>query len=363
MTKALVVDDSALMRHRIGQLLAARGCTVATARNGAHALEVLREFAPDVVTLDINMPEMDGLTCLARLMAERPTPVVMISSLTEQGALATLEALQLGAVDYVHKPDGTVSLGLERVEDEIATKVLAAAGARIRKAPGLSARLRADSARIARSAAKPAPAPARDALVLIGASTGGPVTLEEILSGLDARFPLPILICQHMPASFTGPFAARLDQVCALRVREVTRPTVIEPGHVLIGRGDADLVVTRRGDRLIASSVPCDRSVPWHPSVGRLVETAAKAVPAEALIGVMLTGMGDDGAAAMAALRRAGGRTIAESEASAVVFGMPQALIRQGGAELVLDAGRIARQTTAWAARIAASRPDAVLRH
>lgn len=350
MTKALVVDDSALMRRRIGQILAAHGCTVAAARNGVDALAMLHDFAPDVVTLDVNMPEMDGLTCLARLMAERPTPVVMISSLTEQGALATLEALHLGAVDFVHKPDGTISLGIERVEGEIAAKVLAAAKARLRRRP---------AAPSPRPAAKPAPACAPQAgpgggLVLVGASTGGPAALEEILCGLDHRFPLPVLVCQHMPASFTGQFAARLDRSCALQVREVAQPTPVEPGSILIGRGDADLVVTRRGDRLIAAAMPCDRAVPWHPSVGRLVETAMRAAAPETIIGVMLTGMGDDGAAAMTELRHAGGRTIAEAESSAVVFGMPQALIRRGGAELTLDAGRIAHQLALWAPQIVA---------
>jgi two-component system chemotaxis response regulator CheB len=352
MTKALVVDDSALMRRRIGQILARHGCTVATARNGKDALAMLAAFAPDVVTLDVNMSEMDGLTCLARLMEERPTPVVMISSLTEQGALATLEALRLGAVDFVHKPDGTISLDIDRLEGEIAAKVLAAARARLRRRPAAVVRPPA-----ARPAPKPAAkGPAGEGLVLIGASTGGPATLEEVLSGLDADFPLPVLVCQHMPASFTATFATRLDQVCRLRIREVSAPTPVEPGTVLIGRGGADLVVTRRGKRVVAVAVPRDQAVPWHPSVGRMVETAMKAVPAEALIGVMLTGMGNDGAAAMTALRHAGGRTIAESEASAVVFGMPQVLIRSGGAALVLDADRIARQLKAWAGPIARAR-------
>ena len=350
MPKVLVIDDSALMRKRLSQMLQARHWQVETARNGAQALEMVEACAPDVITLDINMPEMDGLTFLSHLMHRRPTPVVMVSSLTEAGALATFEALQLGAVDFVHKPDGTVSLDLHRVEDEICAKVAAAVRARLPR-PG-AARRAPPVPRVRRPAPVPtlAPLDGPERLVLVGASTGGPRALEDFVSALPGDFPAPVLICQHMPAAFTGPFANRLDQISALAVQEVTGPTALAPGHVYIGRGDADFVLLRRAGKLMATSVPIDAR-PWHPSIGRLVETALGLLPAERLIGVMLTGMGDDGTPEMTKLLRAGGRTVAQDEASSVVFGMPAALIAAGGAEAVLPPGRIPARLGVWLQR------------
>lgn len=250
--KALVVDDSALMRRQIGDILTRGGLEVVTARTGAEALDRIHEEAPDVVTLDINMPEMDGLTCLSRIMAECPRPVVMISSLTEEGALATLEAIALGAVDFVHKPGGTVSTGLREQEDVIIAKVSAAAGARVRRSSGLRQRMEARRDAILRAPPRTrlrhgAYGPGNEALTLIGASTGGPAVLEEILSGLGADYPMPVLVCQHMPASVTRHFAQRLDQCCALRVEEVRRQTVLEAGTIYLARGDADMIVQERG--------------------------------------------------------------------------------------------------------------------
>ena len=347
MMKVLVVDDSALMRRQIGDILTRGGFAVSTARTGAEALVRIAEDAPDIVTLDINMPEMDGLTCLSRIMAEMPRPVVMISSLTEEGALATLEAIALGAVDFVHKPGGTVSTALREQEDLIIAKVAAAAGARIRRATGLRQRLAARRDAIMRAPLRPRVraagyGPGNEALTLIGASTGGPAVLEEILSGLASDYPMPVLVCQHMPASVTRHFAQRLDQCCALRVEEVRRHTVLEAGTIYLARGDADMIVQARDERLMATMVPASRSHNWHPSVSRLVETALKTVTADSLIGVQLTGMGDDGAAELAELKRRGGYTIAESEDSCVVYGMPRALVERGGASEVLPGHAIA---------------------
>lgn len=361
--KALVVDDSALMRRQIGDILARGGFAVVTARTGAEALDRIREEAPDVVTLDINMPEMDGLTCLSRIMEEAPRPVVMISSLTEEGALATLEAIALGAVDFVHKPGGTVSTGMREQEDVIIGKVLAAAGARVRRASGLRQRLAARREAISRAPVRPRPrherfGPGNEALTLIGASTGGPAVLEEILSGLGADYPMPVLVCQHMPASVTRHFAQRLDQCCALRVEEVRRQTPLEAGTIYLARGDADMVVQARDGRLVAAMHPASRAHVWHPSVSRLVASAMETVTADALIGVLLTGMGDDGAAELAELRCRGGHVIAESEASCVVYGMPRALVERGGASEVLAASQIAGRLE----RVAAARMRAPLR-
>ena len=364
MTRILVIDDSALMRRKIAQILEAEGWAVETARKGAQALEMVPSLKPDVITLDINMPEMDGLTFLAHLMEIRPTPVVMVSSLTTEGALATFEALELGAVDYVPKPDGTVSLSMEAVAGMLCEKVAAASRARIRRQGRMIAAPAPKSAPppVTRGAVRaPAPAskaapsldratlPGRPKLLLIGASTGGPRTVETVLAGLPADFPLPIMLCQHMPATFTSTFARRLADNIRLDVVEVGSPTPIVPGRVIVGRGDADLILTRRAGTLTATSVPADPSRPWHPSVGRMVASAAELIPPREILAVMLTGMGDDGAREMTSLARAGGRTIAEAEETCVVWGMPRALAEAGGAEVVLPCQDIAQRIVTWA--------------
>jgi two-component system chemotaxis response regulator CheB len=358
--RLLVVDDSALMRKHLRTVFEAEGdFELAFARNGREALEQAEAFQPDVITLDVNMPELDGLSCLERLMANGCTArVLMVSSLTERGAEVTLRALELGAVDYVPKPDGTVSLSIDRISALLVAKVRAAARARPARARGLRERVRAQrqeaerhaAAGSARLAAARAGAPG---LVVIGVSTGGPSTLEEIVPELPGDFPWPVVIAQHMPSSFTGVFARRMNTLSTLEVVEVSATLPLERGRVYIGRGDADVVVDRRLGRLVVRSVPSDAS-PWHPSADRLVTSALEVVPAAVLIGVLLTGMGNDGATAMAQLRRRGGHTIAESEASAVVFGMPAELIRLGGAEHVLAATDVARQLIAWSHRLAA---------
>lgn len=351
MAKVLVVDDSALMRRRIADILRGAGFTVETAANGEEALERLKPFDPDVVTLDVTMPGMDGLTCLKRIMVEHPKPVVMVSALTAEGADVTLEALRLGAVEAVAKPGGIGSL--DRIAEELVDTVRAAASSRPRRVRGLRERLRLARARIAGEdfVADPPVTPLadeEDGLVLIGVSTGGPSTLEDILPALPADFPWPVVVAQHMPANFTRALARRLDDICAVTVTEAASPTPLEPGMVCIARGGADLVVVRRGGRLVAQPVPAAEDKSWHPNVDRMVESALKAVPASRLVGVLLTGMGYDGAATMAEMRRQGGRTIAESEESAVVFGMPQELIRRGGADIVLPADRVAQQLIKW---------------
>jgi two-component system chemotaxis response regulator CheB len=348
--RVLVVDDSALMRRYLRELLTETGeFEVSTARDGVDALAQLHAVNPDVITLDINMPEMDGLTCLARIMTERPKPVLMVSSLTTKGAEATYEALALGAVDFFAKPDGTISLSLRQSSEQIVALVRAAAGARVSNTRGLGARLRTESARIASAVPKAAgTASLSMGLVLIGVSTGGPRVLEEILPKLPADYPWPVLVAQHMPGSFTGSFSRRLDSVCKLGVEELTNRSTLLPGRAYIGRGDADLIVIKRGGQLMGAAVPSDTARLWHPSVSRLVETALSCLEAPRLVGVMLTGMGNDGAEPMTRLHRLGGRTVAEDESTAVVFGMPGELIKAGGASVVLPSNRIAQQLIAW---------------
>jgi two-component system chemotaxis response regulator CheB len=341
----LVVDDSALMRRAIKGILEEAGFEVHTARNGVDALEQLSRVRPDVVTLDINMPEMDGLTCLAKIMAEHPTPVVMLSSLTEKNALITFEALELGAVDYVAKPGGTVSLNIDEVAAEIVGKVHAAASARISRARGLKERIKAGPARDAPTGSGKA---GEVDLVLIGSSTGGPNLLAELLPQLPATLGAPVIVAQHIPASFTATLARRLDELCALRVQEVDRIMNVQRGNIYLGRGSNDVVVARRTDGLIVKSVPAGADYRWHPSVDRLVNSARRHLPDERLVCTLLTGMGDDGAAEMAAVQAGGGRTIAESEETAVVWGMPGELHRRGGATVTLPSYEIAERLADW---------------
>jgi two-component system chemotaxis response regulator CheB len=350
MLKLLIADDSALMRKCLGDIFRAEGdFEVVVARNGAEALALAHSFAPDVITLDVNMPEMDGITCLSRIMAECPKPVVMVSSLTSEGAEVTLQAIDLGAVDFIPKPDGTVSLHIDKIRGPLVAKVRGAAKARIRQ--GRSFANRASAFRRASGTGQESSLPQAGVLpglVLIGVSTGGPGAIEAIIPRLESNFPWPILIAQHMPQSFTGVFARRINDLSQLKVLEVSRPMPIAAGFVYIGRGDADILVSRRGENLSAITVPASPAHNWHPSVERLVESAFELVEPKNLLGVMLTGMGDDGVNAMTTLRARGGRTIAESEDSAIVWGMPGELVKRGGASLVLPVERIAEQLRRW---------------
>jgi two-component system, chemotaxis family, protein-glutamate methylesterase/glutaminase len=342
MIKVLVIDDSALMRKLLGRVLAdVSEFEVHFARNGVEGLEQLATVNPDVVTLDIHMPGMDGLACLDRIMIESPRPVLMVSSLTRDGADVTLEALRLGAVDFVPKPEGALSLHMEVFGPLFVARVRAVAGAKLKASLRLRERVQH---RFRGSVSAPprargfAEAPERadgNGIVVVGTSTGGPPALEALLVTLPSTFPWPIVIAQHMPASFTGALARRLDGLCAIGVSEVTRPTMLEPGHAYIGRGDADVVISRIAGDLTASPTSADAG-PWHPSADRLVESAIANVPAGLLIGVLMTGMGDDGAGSMTRLRTLGGRTIAEAEETAVVWGMPGKLVEAGGATWVL---------------------------
>ncbi|ABD90133.1 chemotaxis-specific protein-glutamate methyltransferase CheB [Rhodopseudomonas palustris] len=359
MIRLLIADDSALVRKLLeGVFLEEGDFEIRTARTGLEALDMVRAFDPHVVTLDVQMPGMDGLTCLGRIMLEAPRPVVMISSLTEQNADATLSAMALGAVDVIAKPGGTFSLELDRLRPLLVATIRSAAQAKIRPTHRLADRIRhqfrdaassprAKAARrgAARQRAKAEPAPG---LVLIGTSTGGPAALNILLPQLPADFPWPVLIAQHLPATFTGAFAKRLDRECALNVVEVDVPRQLEPGTVYIGRGDADVIVAPRPSGLIALSVPARRDYPWHPSVERMVDSALEHYDGKRLLGVLMTGMGDDGATAMTRLQALGGRTIAEAESTAVVWGMPGELVRQGGATLVLPVEEIAAAVIEW---------------
>jgi two-component system chemotaxis response regulator CheB len=349
--KALIVDDSALVRKLLGEIFAREAdFVIEFARTGVEALEKLAVFQPDVITLDINMPVMDGLSCLDRIMVERPCPVVIVSSMTAAGADATLEALRLGAVDVIAKPTGAVSLEIHDMADHLVEKVRAAASARLPFSLRLADRVRhraGAGSRKERTKVKPKEKfvepiqLSKQGVVLIGTSTGGPPALEAVLTALPADFGWPVLVVQHMPAAFTGALANRLDRICALEVKEVTQVTRLEVGRIYIARGDADMIVSRRAGQLVAMPAPGLPDYLWKPSVDRLVRTAMEHVEAGQLVGVLMTGMGNDGAQAMTELHAKGGHTIAEAEETAVVWGMPGELAKAGGADWTLPVGEI----------------------
>lgn len=345
--KLLIIDDSTFMRSALAALFRERrGWEVYTARDGAEGLELCRELRPQVVTLDINMPVMDGLTCLSHIMAECPTRVIMFSSLTSEGAEATLEALYMGAVDYLPKPSGSGGMAIERLKAEITAKVEVAARATPR--PGTRVAAAARPAKAAPSAGALRDTALAPGLVLVGCSTGGPKALEELLAGLPADLAWPLVVAQHIPGSFTGPLAARLDGLCRLSVREVTSLVLAEVGCVYLARGDADLLIAKRSRGFCLLPAPSDPRFLWHPSIERMARSALQCSGPQELIGVQLTGMGDDGAPAFTELRRRGGRTIAESPETTVVNGMPGALVALGGAELVLPLPQIAATLARW---------------
>lgn len=350
MIKLLIVDDSALMRRQLSSLFKDEGdFEIRLARNGCEGVLENIEFAPDVITLDINMPEMDGLTALSLMMQQRPVPVIMISSLTAKGALATFEALHLGAVDYIVKPGGTISLSIDDIRDDVIAKVRTAARARLKSISKPNAKL----AVVASSVQEKTLTPMRrqsggEGVVVVGVSTGGPSTLEMILPKLPANFPWPVVVAQHMPGSFTQSFAERMNNMCAMKVVEASRPMMLEPGTIYIAKGSADIVLVRRANNLMAIAKPESDTVLWHPSVELLARSVLALVDPTQVLGVMLTGMGNDGAEAFTEIKKQGGRTIAESEESSVVFGMPGDLIKRGGASVTLHAERIAAQMIAW---------------
>ena len=343
-TRVIVVDDSALVRSLLSAIIDRQSdmeC-VGAAADPLIAREMIRTLDPDVITLDVEMPRMDGIDFLAMLMRLRPTPVVMVSTLTERGAEVTLRALELGAIDFVAKPKIGVADGLQLLAQEITDKVRIASKARLRKptpsAPGSTAG--------GAAAAPPAPPVASlgrlstEKIVFIGASTGGTEATKEVLMHLPPDFPA-VAITQHMPPGFTKSYAARLDGLCRIRVAEARDGERFLPGHAYIAPGGLHLSVERSGANYIARVQETEPVNRHRPSVEVLFRSAARVVGPNAL-GVMLTGMGSDGAQAMKEMRDAGSYNIVQDEASCVVFGMPREAIAAGAAHEVLPLAKIA---------------------
>jgi two-component system chemotaxis response regulator CheB len=359
--RVVVVDDSALVRGLLAEIVnrqADMEC-VGVAADPLVAREVIRARDPDVITLDVEMPRMDGLDFLARLMRLRPTPVVMVSTLTERGAEATLKALELGALDFVAKPRIGIADGLQHLAEDITDKIRTASRAQVRRllapaqaehghvhgtghphgAPGAPVPHGHEAAHGVHASA-PLGRLSTEKIVFIGASTGGTEATREVLQQLPADFPA-VMITQHMPPGFTRSYAARLDGMCRIRVAEARDGERVLPGHAYIAPGGQHLAVERSGANYLARVTDGEPVNRHRPSVEVLFLSAARVVGPNAL-GVMLTGMGADGARAMRAMRDAGSYNVAQDEASCVVFGMPREAIAHGAAHEVLPLGRIA---------------------
>lgn len=375
--RVVVVDDSALVRSLLAEIINQQPdmeC-IGAANDPLAAREMIRELNPDVITLDVEMPKMDGLEFLSRLMRLRPMPVVMVSTLTERGAEVTLRALEMGAIDFVAKPRLGVASGLRQLGDEIVEKIRIASQARVARlvpavpavpAPSASAPVRGAATMATalanaaaglpsgtRSSATPPPTASSVAsrplarlsttekVICIGASTGGTEAVREVLLGLPADCPA-IAITQHMPPGFTASFAARLNSLCPMAVSEARHGERILPGHAYIAPGGKQFRLERSGANYMAVVEDAEPVNRHRPSVEVLFKSAAQVLGPNAY-GVMLTGMGGDGATAMKEMRDAGSYNIAQDEASCVVFGMPRMAIQAGAAHEVLPLGKIAR--------------------
>lgn len=348
MVKVLIVDDSIFMRKTLAAILEQSPFikVVGLARNGEEGLELIRQYDPDVVTLDVEMPKMDGLTALRHIMMEMPRPVIMISSLTKEGAEATLKAMELGASDFIPKqtiPDESYAAKLRETVLMVAKSAPAIKynTARRSSASSVAARqAKADSTPHGESGRRVLPASesfisggkARD-VVAIGVSTGGPPVVQKILSELPENFSAGILIAQHMPAAFTGPFAKRLDNLSKLTVREAHGGEKLKPGLALVAPGGKHISITPTLEVLV-SEQPLEAL--YKPSVNVLMEGAGRSLGRKVL-GVMLTGMGSDGVEGAKVLKECGGKLIAQSEKTCVVYGMPKAVVDAGLADEIVD--------------------------
>ncbi|WP_321870820.1 protein-glutamate methylesterase/protein-glutamine glutaminase [Paraburkholderia tropica] len=349
--KVLCVDDSALIRSLMTEIINSQPdmTVVATAPDPLVARELIKQHNPDVLTLDVEMPRMDGLDFLEKLMRLRPMPVVMVSSLTERGNEITLRALELGAVDFVTKPKVGIRDGMLDYAEKLADKVRAAARARVRPAAPARAHAAPAAGHPVAAHAPAAAAPminnplvSTEKLIIVGASTGGTEAIREVLQPLPPDAPA-VLIAQHMPPGFTKSFAQRLNGLCRITVKEAEHGERVLPGHAYIAPGHAHLLLARSGANYIAH-LSDDPPVNRHrPSVDVLFRSAAQHAGKNA-IGVILTGMGRDGAAGLLEMRKAGAFTLAQDEASCIVFGMPREAIALGAADEVASLADMSRR-------------------
>ena len=364
--RVLVVDDSAFMRKAISTMLSESPDFViaGTAVNGEDALRKVAALDIDVMTLDIDMPGMDGLTVLEQVMAHHPLPVVMVSSLTEGGAAVTIRALELGAVDFIPKHVGGSSLKISEIREPLQEKVRAAATTRSKiqtrsKQSVIPGSLRqatppfpfssksANAGKLASNGRAQMTVLGDPGVLIIGCSTGGPQALQSVLTLLPGTFPCPIVVAQHMPKFFTKPFAERLNQVCALEVLEAGEGDHLKPGRVLIAPGGQHLTLERRGSVVTTHVSDHPKHLPYRPSVDLLMESAAKLYGPK-VVGLVMTGMGQDGLEGARAIKSAGGSVLAQDEATSIVYGMPKAVADHGCVDKVVSLQKIATEIQLW---------------
>ena len=356
--RVLVIDDSASVRQTLVSVLEADPDIeiMGVASDPFVAARRIQDEIPDVITLDVEMPRMDGITFLRRLMSQRPIPVVMCSSLTESGSETLMQALEAGAVDVILKPKISAADHLNEIGDRIRQVVKAAAQARVgTPRRSYSAAAGGPAAKLTADAVLPPPtgramAKTTEKVVCIGASTGGTESLREVLEALPANAP-GIVIVQHMPEKFTAAFAKRLNSLCQVEVKEAAQGDPVLRGHVLIAPGDHHLLLERQGARYHVSVRQGPLVSRHRPSVDVLFRSAARSAGANA-VGIIMTGMGDDGARGLLEMKEAGAHTVAQDEASCIVFGMPKEAIARGAAERILPLDRMAAEimqsTQSW---------------
>ena len=340
--KVLIVDDSALVRKQLTELISTLDMNIDTAKNGQEAVNKATATQYDVITMDINMPVMDGIEAVRQIMQKQPTAILMVSSLTTENASITMDALDLGAIDYISKP-GTMNIGKEENSEDILTKVKSLS--RIPKRRLSKPRARPiQRERRTRSTSTQEPvqnlADSRDIdkVVLIGSSTGGPGLIEQICASLPHNYKYPVCIVQHMPAQFTAAFATRLNRASALNVQESAQNMELLPGNIYVARGGVHMNFAKKTSGKIVIREDKDKGVQFfQPSVNEMMKSALKIFDGKDMIGVLLTGIGDDGADGMVELKKAGAYTLGESEDSATVYGMPKEAYDRGGVSEQLD--------------------------
>jgi two-component system chemotaxis response regulator CheB len=337
MIRVLVVDDSALMRRIVSRILSRDESieVVGTAEDGEEAIEQAEALKPDVVTMDVEMPRMNGLEALRHIMSRNPLPVIMLSASTKEGAGITLDALNTGACDFVPKDLAGGTLNISRIEEELVRKVKVVAKRRIRSLP-----VKSDGGRAPLTFSRLDKA--QHAIVAMGASTGGPPALHHILTSLPADFPLPIVIAQHMPKAFTQSFSERLNAVAQIGVKEAENGETLRPGTALVAPGDTHISVRRNGSEAVVEFVE-DAKYVFRPSVDLLFAAIARIYAAKA-IAVVLTGMGSDGLSGAREIKAAHGYVIAQDEETSAVYGMPKAVAEARLANSVTPVQRIAEE-------------------
>ena len=339
--KVLVVDDSALMRKFISDILTSdnRIEVIGTAKDGIDALEQIRLLKPDIVTLDVEMPKMDGLQTLEQIMKTNPLPVIMVSSATQEGAEITLKALNAGCVDFIGKPSGAISLNIRDIGQELIEKIIAASTAKIRLRVVTSSPFMKPITPVASNFAK-RPGSTRCDIVAIASSTGGPMALSDLLPKLPKNFPVPIVITQHMPKEFTGSFAKRLNDSSNIEVIEGFDGLSLKPGRAIIAPGGSHLIVKRRGGAAVCGLSDSPPVLSVKPAANIMFLSVADEFGGNVLC-VILTGMGRDGTDGAIVLKRKGAYVIAESQKTCVVYGMPKAAVDAGIVDEVLPLDEI----------------------